>query len=118
MGAIPALVEKHAKAAARVTAEAIAQGARGRIRRRAGGPTRSRHTAEGIVVEELTKGSGWGVFVDSPDMPGLPGWIEHGTKYMTARPFMANSAKLEEGPHERRLNDAIQDAIEEGGLGA
>ena len=50
-------------------------------------------------------------------MPGLPGWLEHGTKFMTPRPYFFESARLEEGPHRQRVAQAIQNALDEGGLG-
>lgn len=105
------------KAAAKETADAIVREAKGRIRRAAGGPTRSQHTAEGVKAVETNNGEGYLVVVDSPDMPGLPGWLEHGTKYMTAHPALFPSARLEEGAHRRRVADAVQSAIDAEGLG-
>jgi hypothetical protein len=112
-----AIGEKHVKAAAKVTAHAIANEMRRRIRRRSAGPTRSRHTAEGITVDESHDGKGYVIYIDSPDMPNLPLWLEFGTKHMTASPFAFNSARLEEGAHDRRTRAAVQDAIDELGLG-
>lgn len=99
------------KSAARVSADSIAREARGRVRRRTG------ETAAGITVEETHNGDGYVVFVNQPDNPGLAGWIEHGTKYMPARGFLFISAQLEEGPHRRRIAAALDDAIDETGLG-
>lgn len=99
------------KASAKVTADRIASEARGRVRRATGA------TAAGIGVEETRDGTGWIVFAARPDNPGLPGWIEHGTKYMPARGFLFVSALLEEGPHLRRVTDALQNAIDAKGLG-
>lgn len=105
------------KAAAKETADAVVREAKGRIARAAGGPTRSHHTAEGITAVETNNGEGYLVVVDSPDMWGLPGWLEFGTKYMVARPFLFPSARLEEGAHRRRVADALQSAIDAEGLG-
>lgn len=119
LDALGPAVGRHVKAAASVTADAIVKEAHGRIARRAGGPTRARHTAEGIHKEETRSGDGYIVVVDQPDMPGLPGWLEFGTKYMSPRPFLFNSARLEEGAHLRRVADALQAAVDEaGGLGS
>ena len=98
---------QHLKAAAKVTAERIATEAAARVARRTG------KTAAGIKVEETRTGNGYVVFVRRPEMPGLPAWLEFGTKYMTARPFLFASARLEEGPHERRVAQALQEAIDE-----
>lgn len=108
---LPALVRTHVKRAARVTADRIVREAAGRVARRTGA------TAAGLTVEETHSGDGYVVFVKRVDEPGLPGWLEHGTKFMTKRPFLFVSARLEEGAHERRTRDAIQDAIDEKGLG-
>lgn len=110
-------VASHVKAAAKVTADAIAKETRARIPRRAGGPTYSRHTAEGVTVEEAHSGDGYVVFIAQPDMAGLPGWLEFGTKYMPPRPALFASATLERGSHDRRIVEAVNDAIEGVGLG-
>lgn len=95
--------------AAKVTADAIAREAVARVARRTG------ETARGIGVEPATKGIGWVVFADRQSMPGLPGWLEFGTKFMVARPFLFSSARLEEGAHDRRMRAAIQQAIDDAG---
>jgi hypothetical protein len=51
------------------------------------------------------------------DPANLDIWLEFGTRHMEARPFLHASAQLEEGPHERRIQQAINDAIQEVGLG-
>lgn len=107
----PALVEKHVLIAAERTAQNVAREARNRVARATG------ETARGIGVEVAKRGPGYVVFADRPDEPGLPGWLEFGTKKMAAQPFLFVSARLEEGPHDRRMRDAIRDAISEGGLG-
>jgi len=99
------------KGAAKITADAIAREAGARIPRATG------KTAEGITVEETHNGDGYVVYVKSPRMPNLPLWLEFGTKYMTARPYLFSSARLEEGPHLMRVADALQAAINAKGLG-
>lgn len=109
MDALMVSAEQHILDAARVTAEAIAREARARVARRTG------ETARGITVEPARVGIGWIVFADRQDEPGLPGWLEFGTDKMTARPFLFSSARLEEGAHMRRMVDALQQAIDDGG---
>lgn len=108
--------ERALKRAARETADAIAREARARARRATG------RLAEAITVEEIA--SGYRVFVSPMQDPaggtradnfGL--WHEHGTKFMTAQPFLFSSARLEEGTHLRRVAEALQDAIEEASRG-
>jgi hypothetical protein len=109
--------EIYIKTASKVTADRIAVEARGRIRR-SGEPTHGgTHTADRVTVVESYDRSGWVVIVPHPEMPGLPGWLEHGTKFMEAMPALFPSARIEEGPHLRRIAEALQDAIEGVGLG-
>lgn len=112
--------EARVKAAAKVTADRIQTEARARVRRATGA------TATAITVQEAPGPlGGYRVFVgptrdahgfSRPD--NLPLWLEFGTRYMGAQPFLFNSARLEEGPHLRRVAEALQDAIDDVGLGA
>jgi hypothetical protein len=43
----------------------------------------------------------------------LPLWLEFGTKYMTAKPAIAPAAELETSAHRRRIEEAVQAAIDE-----
>lgn len=114
-GAIDALtrlgpaVERHLMTAARVTAEAIKREAQGRVARRTG------RTQAGITAEPAQDGTGYVVYVQTPEdgWPNLDIGLEFGTKYMSPRPFLHASAQLEQGPHLRRIEDAIQAAIDE-----
>lgn len=99
------------KAASYVTAQAIQREARARVRRATGG------TASKITIEEARNGVGYVVFVNQPENPGLAGWIEFGTIKMSSRGFLFSSAQLEQGPHLRRLSEAIQEALDVLGLG-
>ncbi|HXG56671.1 MAG TPA: HK97 gp10 family phage protein [Vicinamibacterales bacterium] len=99
------------KAAAKETAERIQNEARGRVARATG------DTAEGITVEETHDGTGYVVFVNRASQPGLPQWLEFGTKFIGARPFLFSSAAIEVGGHMRRVAEAVQDAIDAQGLG-
>ena len=105
-------IEKALLANSKVTADRIADGARQRARFGATGKTR-----EGITVEKARKGDAYLVFVNRPEMPGLPGWLEFGTKHMAPRPFFFAPARLEEGSHDLRAREAVDDAIRASGLG-
>lgn len=104
-------IERALKSNAEITAHRIASEAEGRVRRRTG------KTAAGITVEETRDGKGYVVFVQRPDMPGLPGWLEFGTRFMSKRDFFFASARLEEAAHERRSHEVVQDVLDAKGLG-
>jgi hypothetical protein len=108
---IPDSVHAKLKAAGKITADNIGTEARGRVRRRTG------QTGEKITVEEAHSGDGWVIFVGDP-RTHIGSFLEFGTKFMTAHPFLFVSAQLEEGAHDRRSREAVQDAINEQGLGA
>ena len=121
---------RHTKGAALVTANNIAAEAQRRIRRRTG------TTAAGITVVEDHEREGYVVKmgdVRGPNARQIPGsrrrlsvhtndahvgtYLEYGTRDMGAFPFFWQSARLEYGPHDRRMKEAVQDAIDEVGLG-
>jgi HK97 gp10 family phage protein len=110
LAAIPGAVHAHLKAAARITAEAIATEARARVRRRTG------QTGEAITVEETHTGDGYVIFVGA-GRQHVGSFLEWGTRFMSAKPFLFASARLEEGAHDRRSREAVQAAIDEKGLG-
>ncbi len=106
----PSCAEK-TKSAARITANAVAIEARGRVRRRKG------ETLAGIAVEDTYDGVGYVVLSANEREPNLPHWLDKGTSKMDAHPYFDASAVLEERPHFERISDAIQQAINEKGLG-
>lgn len=108
---MPVSVLRHLKPAAKVTADNIAAEAGRRVKRRTG------KTAAGITVEETHNGEGYVIWVKRPEMPNLPLWLAFGTKFMVGDDFLFASARLEAGAHERRAREAVQDAINEQGLG-
>jgi hypothetical protein len=110
LDALGVSADAHVLAAAEVTGRRVADEARARVRRRTG------ETARGITVEQAKVGIGVVVFVDRPDEPGVPSFLEFGTKFQTATPFLFNSARLEEGAHTRRMVQALQDAIDDSGF--
>lgn len=108
--------------AAGETAAAIVREAQGRLARQLGiGATGQ--TVAGITAHPDEAGTGYLVQASRDQFPNLPLWLEKGTKRglghhaNLARPFWYISAELEEGPHLRRIEDALTAAIEETGLG-
>jgi HK97 gp10 family phage protein len=110
LDAIPAAVHAQLKAAAKVTADNIATEARARVKRRTG------QTGDAITVEETHNGDGYVVYVGD-GRQHIGSYLEFGTKFMTAKPFLFASARLEEAAHDRRAREAVQAAIDEKGLG-
>lgn len=108
--AIPDAVLAHLKPESKITADNIAAEAAQRIRRRTGA------TGDQIVVEETHNGDGYVVFVKG-SRQHIARFLEFGTVHQRATPFLFPSARLEQGPALRRARPAIQDAIDETGLG-
>jgi len=119
--------------AAHVSAESIAAEMRRRLARQLGPtltPTKSRPdlgkglTMAGISNRPAYDGNGYVVVDEREPFPNLPLWIEKGTKRGDAgshtadpRPYFYVSAELEVGAHERRIEQAVQEAIDAEGLG-
>lgn len=101
------------KRAAKITADNIDREATGRVARRTG------ETARSIHVEETRNGDGYVVMAYDPAIGRAPvdQFLEFGTRYMPAKPFLFVSARLEEAAHDQRSRDAIQDGINDTGLG-
>ena len=115
-----AAVERYTKTAAKITADNIAREAKARLQRQLSG-TSTGATVRGVTVEEARAGVGYVVLPWNPAepvrMPNLPIWLEFGTVKMTARPYFFASAQLESGAHDRRIREAIGQAIREVGGG-
>jgi len=99
------------KAIAEVTAAAIVREASGRVARRTGA------LASGIHYEESRDGTGYVVLAVRADRPNVGFWLEFGTRYMTKRPFLYASAAVEKPGHDRRMQEAVADAIQVSGFG-
>jgi hypothetical protein len=99
------------KAASEITAGQVVREAQGRVKRRTG------LTAEGIHYDESRDGTGWVVLAVRADTPQVPFWLEFGTRTMTKRPFLYVSAAVEQPGHDRRIADAVTDAIAASGFG-
>jgi hypothetical protein len=125
MDALGDAADAYVKPESKVTADNIVREARGRVARRTG------VTATMIHAEETHDKKGyvvlaWDVNVerglhDSGNNDqvnfGVPRWLEFGTQFMTAHPYLFASGRLEEGGHLRRVAGALQDAIDSKGLG-
>lgn len=112
------VLESFTKPAAKITADNVRAEAQRRVLRATG------ETAEGITVSESRDGHGYVVESDNARMPNLPIWIEFGTKQgkagshsAPAHPYIFAAAELEQGAHDRRMREAVQDAIDSVGLG-
>jgi len=122
LDAIPEAVLAYLKPAAKVTADNICREAKLRLERQLG-PNATGATVRGIHVEPTRddERAGYVVLGYDANIPHDGGpvdqWLEFGTQYMAARPFLFASARLEEGAHDRRSHEAIQDAIDAQGLG-
>lgn len=103
--AFPKAVEQVFRDTARDTAHAIAQRARQRV------PVRSGRTQRSIrVVEDLPHhayhvevGAHEGMPADKDWPANLPIWIEYGTRFIVARPFMRPAIDAEREPYRQRL---------------
>ena len=99
-------MRRRTKAASEVSAAAVVREAQGRVARRTGA------LASGIHYEESRDGTGYVVLAVRPDRPNVGFWLEFGTRYMTKRPFLYASAAVEQPGHERRIAEAVADAIQ------
>ena len=103
-------------AASKQSALAVQREARVRLERQVSGGSTGQ-TAEGVTAKD--DGDAWLVYVDIPAerWQNLDIGLEFGTSRMRERPFLHQAAILEEGPHRRRIVRAIEELIEEVGLG-
>lgn len=115
---LPDSILKYTKPASKVTANNIEHEAEGRVRRATG------ETAKGVQTFEMHNGEGYVVVSTNRRMTNLPLWIEVGTKKgkpgshtQPADPYFWPSVKLESGPHERRISEAVDQGIKAEGLG-
>lgn len=130
----PDVLQPRLKATAKVTAEAVRSQARSRIRRATG------RTAERMRVDETYKGDGYVVVMGDAVEPEVTKrreqlgmrrtaksgsykeahvgvYLEFGTRFQSARPFLFVSADVERGAHDRRVRQTIVDTLQEKGLG-
>jgi hypothetical protein len=100
------------------TADAVIAEYQRRVRRDTG------ETAEGAQKDKLRDGTGYFVSVRNRRMPNLPEWLEFGTKQgkpgshtQQASPAFWPAVQLEVMHHDRRISDAVGQAIAAEGLG-
>lgn len=113
---LPDQVLVRTKRASEVTANRIALEAKRRFSSQVSKEATGK-TLAGILVDDDSAGTGYVVSSERNPMPNAPLFFDRGTVHQPARPFFDVSAQLEQGPHERRIREAIQDAIDEAGLG-
>jgi HK97 gp10 family phage protein len=113
--AFPKAVEQVFQDTARDTANKIAQRARQRV------PVATGRTQRSIRVVEDLPHHAYHVEVGAqPDMPAdrdwpqnLPIWIEYGTRFIPARPFMRPAIDAEREPYRQRLERISAHVAEE-----
>lgn len=110
MDAMPDVIMAALKANSKITADNIKRAQQARIKRRTGA------TGEAITVEETHDGTGYVVFVGN-NRTHIGHFLAFGTKYMTGDDFFFAAARLEEGSHDRRARESVQQAIDAKGLG-
>lgn len=102
--------------ASRETADAFATEARARLQRQLG-PDATGASVAGITARPAFDGNGFVVVDEREPFPNVPFWLEKGTKYMDPREFFYSSMLLQVSDHQRRLGDALQQAIAASGMG-
>lgn len=109
--------------AAHESADSIVREAQSRLERKLSG-TSTGATIAGIHDQPAYDGNGFVVISSREPMGNLPLWLEKGTKKgqagshaSPALSYFYSAAQLEEGPHLRRIEDALQHAINDKGLG-
>lgn len=114
--ALPEALKPYIKAAAGISAANIREEAQTRLLRQLSGHSTG-ETVQGILVNPDRSGWGWVVDAGNLTTPMLDHWLELGTKFMHARPFFADAARLEEQAHRERVGAAIQQCLVDHGLG-
>ena len=112
-----AVLEPYLKEAAKDTATAIQREAQARLQRQLG-PGATGKTVANIQIQEARVGVGYVVLSTREPMPNVPIWLERGTSRQRPRPYFNSAALLEEGAHRRRIEQAVQQALNDTGLGA
>lgn len=115
--------QPYINAASKETADALVLEAKIRLQRKLG-PQATGETVAGIEAVPARDGNGYLVLSSNDRIGALPLWLELGTKKghagSHASPALAyfySAQQLQEGSHLRRIQDALQRAIAERGLG-
>lgn len=103
--AFPKAVEQVFQATARITANTIAQRARQLVPVATGRTQRSIRVREDLVhrAYHVEVGAHEGMPADQDWPPMLPVWIEYGTRFIPARPFMRPAIDAEQEPYRQRV---------------
>lgn len=116
--------EKYTIAAAEVTATRVRDEAQRRLQRSTKPDARGVTLRSIQIFEGVKRGPGFAVIPKRAYLPSLPFWIETGTQKgkpgshtMPPRPFLDPAVELEQAAHQRRMIEAVQQAIRESGLG-
>jgi len=101
-------LEFHTRDVARETAQRIAAGASGRVKRATGA------TASGIHWDLSRDGKGYVVLAyEAGKQAPVDKYLEYGTRYVAPKPFFWAPALLEEGPHLRRMQERVQQVLDD-----
>lgn len=123
LATLGAAAQPYINEAAQQSAASMVREARARLQRKLG-PTATGQTVAGIGSSPAHDGNGFIVVSGNERMPNLPLWLEKGTKkgragshVSPALAYFYSAEQLEEGPHLRRVQDALTRAIADHGLG-
>jgi HK97 gp10 family phage protein len=108
---VPDSVHRGTDAVTAQTATSVATEARARVARRTGA------TAASIRVRPTKDGYGYVVIAGPPANPMRARYLEFGTRYMYARPFLLVSASLEAPTYRDKVGAAVQAGVDAEGLG-
>lgn len=108
--------QAYVNAGAQETAEAMVREMRSRLERQLGSGATGK-TVAGITSRPAYDGNGYIVIAERDPFPSLPFWLEKGTVHMKPHSFFYASALLEVHAHERRMREALAQAIAAQGLG-
>lgn len=132
---LPTVLQARVNEACQATAEAVVVEAKARLARQVKGTsvaTKQRAdlgqnlTVEGIHAQPAYNGNGWVVLSDREPFGNVPLWLERGTRvgerHNSARTppesYFYPSIQLEAGSHEARIEEAMQHAAAQTGLGS
>ena len=113
--AINVALKPFLRGAARVSADHLRGEMQARLSRQLSG-TSTGFTASSIKVSPDRTGWGWVVQSGNVRTPMLPWWLERGTRKMAARAYFDHSILLEDSPHRRRMELAINACLSQYGL--
>lgn len=109
---LPETVQAHVKQVAHATAERIKVGYQQRLRSQTHGTGKTAGSAR--VLDESDEKQFTVNVPGDPDRPAaLPGWLERGTRYMTAKPSLRPAGDAESERYKREMAAAYEDAVKD-----